>query len=91
MWYLELCSQSAILFVCLILSPKGSFETPYINVLFFSFRRLVELLMHNQPSVVSAALRAVGNIVTGDDVQTQVILNCTVLPCLVALLSASKG
>ena len=47
--------------------------------------------MHNQPSVVSAALRAVGNIVTGDDVQTQVILNCTVLPCLVALLSASKG
>ena len=90
MWYLELCSQSAILFVCLILSPRGSFESPYINV-FFSFRRLVELLMHNQPSVVSAALRAVGNIVTGDDVQTQVILNCTVLPCLVALLSASKG
>ena len=46
--------------------------------------------MHNQPSVVSAALRAVGNIVTGDDIQTQVILNCTVLPCLVQLLSASK-
>ena len=90
MWYLELCAQSAILFVCLILSPRGSFESPYING-FFSFRRLVELLMHNQPSVVSAALRAVGNIVTGDDVQTQVILNCTVLPCLVALLSASKG
>ena len=76
-----------ILFVCLILSPN---QTPYMND-FFSFRRLVELLMHNQPSVVSAALRAVGNIVTGDDVQTQVILNCTVLPCLVALLSASKG
>ena len=76
-----------ILFVCLILSSN---QTPYMND-FFSFRRLVELLMHNQPSVVSAALRAVGNIVTGDDVQTQVILNCTVLPCLVALLSASKG
>ena len=76
-----------ILFVCLILSPN---QTPYMND-FLSFRRLVELLMHNQPSVVSAALRAVGNIVTGDDVQTQVILNCTVLPCLVALLSASKG
>ena len=27
---------------------------------------------HNQQSVVSAALRAVGNIVTGDDIQTQV-------------------
>jgi importin subunit alpha-1 len=36
-------------------------------------RRLVELLMHTQQSVVSAALRAVGNIVTGDDIQTQVI------------------
>jgi hypothetical protein len=28
--------------------------------------------MHTQQSVVSAALRAVGNIVTGDDIQTQV-------------------
>ena len=53
-------------------------------------RRLVELLMNPQPSVVSAALRAVGNIVTGDDVQTQVILNCSVLPCLLNLLGASK-
>lgn len=35
-------------------------------------RRLVELLMHKQQNVVSAALRAVGNIVTGDDIQTQV-------------------
>ena len=38
----------------------------------------------------SAALRAVGNIVTGDDVQTQVILNCSVLPSLLRLLSATK-
>ena len=41
-------------------------------------------------SVVSAALRAVGNIVTGDDIQTQVILNCSALPCLLHLLSSSK-
>ncbi|KAI4567259.1 hypothetical protein MJG53_008840 [Ovis ammon polii x Ovis aries] len=34
-------------------------------------RRLVELLMHNDYKVVSPALRAVGNIVTGDDIQTQ--------------------
>ncbi|XP_013890083.1 importin subunit alpha-6, partial [Austrofundulus limnaeus] len=40
-------------------------------------RRLVELLMHSDYKVVSPALRAVGNIVTGDDVQTQVILNCS--------------
>ncbi|KAG7268706.1 hypothetical protein CRUP_021389 [Coryphaenoides rupestris] len=34
-------------------------------------RRLVELLMHGDYKVVSPALRAVGNIVTGDDIQTQ--------------------
>ena len=39
-------------------------------------RRLVELLMHEKTTVVSAALRAVGNIVTGDDVQTQVSGQC---------------
>jgi len=45
---------------------------------------------HNQHNVVSAALRAVGNIVTGDDVQTQVILNCSALPCLLHLLASPK-
>ena len=53
-------------------------------------RRIVELLMNNQQSVISAALRAVGNIVTGDDIQTQVIINCGALPCLLQLLSATK-
>jgi len=38
-------------------------------------RRLVELLMHPDKKVVAPALRAVGNTLTGDDVQTQV---CTV-------------
>ena len=34
--------------------------------------RLVELMLHHERSVVTPALRAVGNILTGDDVQTQV-------------------
>lgn len=34
-------------------------------------RRLVELLSCDSQLVVSAALRAVGNLVTGDDAQTQ--------------------
>merc|ERR1712152_806 len=38
----------------------------------------------------SAPLRAVGNIVTGDEIQTQVIINCGALPCLLALLGATK-
>lgn len=35
-------------------------------------RRLVELLLHPSASVQTPALRTVGNIVTGDDLQTQV-------------------
>ena len=48
------------------------------------------LSRHTSHSVVSAALRAVGNIVTGDDIQTQVILNSSALPCLFHLLSSTK-
>ncbi|CAO2832151.1 unnamed protein product [Amaranthus hypochondriacus] len=49
--------------------------------------RLVELLMHPAPSVLIPALRTVGNIVTGDDVQTQFIINTGALPCLLNLLT----
>ena len=35
-------------------------------------KRLVELMLHHDRSVVAPALRAVGNILTGDDLQTQV-------------------
>ncbi len=38
----------------------------------------------------TAALRAVGNIVTGTDEQTQVVLNCDALSHFGALLSHSK-
>ncbi|KAM9277925.1 LOW QUALITY PROTEIN: importin subunit alpha-5 [Cariama cristata] len=54
-------------------------------------RRLVELLMHNDYKVVSPALRAVGNIVTGDDIQTQVILNCSALQSLLLLSSPKES
>jgi len=53
-------------------------------------RRLVELLMHASPSVQTPALRTVGNIVTGDDLQTQIIINFAALPCLHTLLSSPK-
>ena len=51
-------------------------------------RRLVELLSSKCPSVLIPALRTVGNIVTGDDYQTQIIINCRALPSLLSLLTA---
>ncbi|KAI3792151.1 hypothetical protein L2E82_06021 [Cichorium intybus] len=50
-------------------------------------RRLVELLLHPSPSVLIPALRTVGNIVTGDDLQTQCIIEHGALPCLLNLLT----
>merc|ERR1712232_235550 len=52
--------------------------------------RLVELLGHSSPLVQTPALRAVGNIATGDDQQTQAIIQRGVLPSLVKLLSHAK-
>ncbi|KAF8376827.1 hypothetical protein HHK36_031493 [Tetracentron sinense] len=49
--------------------------------------RLVELLLHPSPSVLIPALRTIGNIVTGDDIQTQFIINHQALPCLLNLLT----
>ena len=53
-------------------------------------RRLVELLMHASTSVQTPALRSVGNIVTGDDIQTQIIINQGALPALLFLLGSTK-
>ncbi|XP_050384308.1 importin subunit alpha-1a-like isoform X5 [Argentina anserina] len=49
--------------------------------------RLVKLLLHPSPSVLIPALRTVGNIVTGDHMQTQVIIQHQALPCLLTLLT----
>jgi len=48
--------------------------------------RLVELLAYPSPSVQTPALRAVGNIVTGNDVQTQAVINAGALPQFLNLL-----
>nr|KAG5701449.1 hypothetical protein BaRGS_032781 [Batillaria attramentaria] len=51
---------------------------------------LVPLLSHQDVKVQTAALRAVGNIVTGTDEQTQVVLNCGALNHFRALLTHPK-
>lgn len=50
-------------------------------------QRLVDLLLHPNPTVLIPALRTVGNIVTGDDVQTQCIIQHGALACLLNLLT----
>ncbi|XP_020207943.1 importin subunit alpha-4 [Cajanus cajan] len=51
------------------------------------YEKAVKILLHPSPSVLIPALRTVGNIVTGDDMQTQSIINHGALPCLLNLLT----
>jgi hypothetical protein len=52
--------------------------------------RLIPLLSHKEVKVQTAALRAVGNIVTGTDEQTQTVLNCDALSHFPNLLTHPK-
>ena len=52
--------------------------------------RLVELLGSSEPAILTPALRSIGNIVTGDDQQTQVVLDIGVLPFFPSLLFHQK-
>lgn len=52
--------------------------------------RLIPLLSHKEVKEQTAALRAVGNIVTGTDEQTQIVLNCDALSYFPNLLTHTK-
>ena len=51
---------------------------------------MVPYLSHNEAAVQTAALRALGNVVTGTDEQTQVVLDCNVLGYFQFLLKHEK-
>ncbi|TVU20982.1 hypothetical protein EJB05_30590, partial [Eragrostis curvula] len=53
--------------------------------------RLVELLTHPSTSVIVPSLRVVGNIATGNDEQTQFIVDHQALPCLLSILVTNKN
>lgn len=52
--------------------------------------RLVQLLGYPNHHVMTPALRTIGNIVTGNNLQTQMVLNQNVLPILATLLNNNK-
>ena len=52
--------------------------------------RLVDLLIHPSSSVQTPTLRSVGNLVTGDNFQTQVVIESGALPALLSLLSSPE-
>jgi hypothetical protein len=53
-------------------------------------RRLVDLLTHPSPQVQTPALRCIGNIVTGDDLQTQVVIASGALPALLPIFRSHR-
>lgn len=54
-------------------------------------KRLVELLMHKNIEIKVPVVRTIGNIATGDEFQTQALLDVDTLPCLLALLVNPKA
>lgn len=52
--------------------------------------RLVQLLSHSSYCVQTPALRVVGNVVSGTEVQTQTMILCGCLPVLKTLLTSAK-
>ncbi|KAL8464002.1 hypothetical protein ACS0TY_033803 [Phlomoides rotata] len=49
--------------------------------------QMTKFKFHPSPSVLIPALRTIGNIVIGDDLQTQSVISHDALPCLLSLLT----
>merc|ERR1719471_606363 len=63
-------------------------ETPMMNMI--PGGATAKPFMTNNNNVKHPALRTIGNIVTGDDLQTQVVINNAALPRLLVLLTNEK-
>lgn len=55
-----------------------------------TYLSLLYCFRHTSYAVKTPALRTLGNLVTGDDHQTQAVLDCNALSPLLALLNSSK-
>ena len=64
---------------CMYMYTVSLFISLFLSILFLNGR-------HPTVGVITPSLRAIGNILTGDDVQTQFVINCSALPALQLLL-----
>jgi len=53
--------------------------------------KLVELLDHPTVAVQTPIVRTLGNVLTGDEEQTEVIISCGILPCFTKLFEHPKS
>jgi importin subunit alpha-1 len=68
-----------------------TFDVGRISLIFGTMSKIeLSCSRHSSYAVQTPALRTIGNIVTGDDVQTQVVINCSALSALLSLLSSPK-
>lgn len=65
-------------------------ETTIFSVIQTKFSKLpfFTVIRHSDVVIAGGALRAIGNIASGNTLQTQVVLNCSVLPPLLKLLDS---
>jgi hypothetical protein len=75
------------------------FEIFCLFIYFFFFRLFIYLLFYScvyfclrpeNPNIVCPALRTIGNICTGSDVETQVVIDAGILPVLLRLIQSSR-
>ena len=63
----------------------GSDERIQMIIDHINLKSLVKLLYNENKSLLTPVIRSIGNIVSGDDKQTQSVLDCDILPILYEL------